>query len=245
MAKQEELRALIDALAIATDNYGHLRAVAKAEGREYCEKVGKQYDVYKVAKNRIFSFFGQMRQTIDGLSADVERRAHVNKLLATERDEAVRQVTGLLKQCAAFEHQLSVLNATNEKLRKDAAPVAEDTFVPFDLARKDGLEVLVGVPGVGKWLPATYIGHTPSGLHVVEAAGHGIVAITDVVVGLRHRVKAKTVTLWANLRRNEQGVVFGDLSTTEEHAKLISGGYRDEVTVKAFATVPVTVTVAE
>lgn len=224
MAKQTELRALIDAFksAVSADaRWAHL----DGPGRN---------DSVNVAENRIFSFFDQMRKTIDGLAADVERRVQVNRALTAERDEAVRQVTGLLQQCAAFEDQL----------RKGDTAAVEDMFVPLDLARKDGLEVLIGAPGVGKWLPATYIvGHTPLGFHVVEAAGHGIVVVTDATVGLRHRIKAKpmkTVTMYANiLHAATKNGYIGSLYETEDYARRVAA---DHV---AHAAVPVKVTVAE
>lgn len=210
MTKQTELRGLLDKYA------QQVRAHAESFfqiGAAHIER--SAWRSMREAENRIFSFFDQMRQTIDGLNRDIIDMIAQAKKLTHERDEAVKASCGLVDELRLAQRELNLRREELAAARKGS----ELEFVPFDPARKDeGLEVLIGDPTTGTWYACEYVGKTSTGIHVVMVVGRGIVAVVDSAVGLRHRAEPKTVTMYANLYRND-GRLMGFIYEGEDIAR--------------------------
>lgn len=237
MAKQTELKRLLQELEIATRIHEHTNNFSSTPDTK-----ARTFQAVDLTEKRIFSLFDKMR-----CESESHARASSQNLKAAS--DALDRCGALLIECDTFKRAADQAQASLQELAKQVMAMKEPaptaTPEPFDEKRAaagEPIEVLFN----GAWHEVNYVGKGTRHDYVVECLGDGWSSGLSYWAPDTMRMASKTqqVQMFANVFRGAlDGRMTGALFDTELDAENLA---HNRIKHKLIASaVPVTITVAK
>lgn len=233
MAKQTELKNLLQELEIATCAHERVRATPFQANQQV-----RAYHAANKAEKRVFSFFDKLSAELQDSAAAYKNLQEQRNYLVQERDEARKAAVQWQNAAQAAKAALQEL-AQQVMAMKGQEPTVPPGNEPFNDARARAGDPIEFQPRYGAvWQDCRYVGMRSTGDVVIEV---GESCLSHPVALVRMKSKApQSLQMFANLygRQGSSGQV-GALYDTKEDADRMGS-----VTLLAVG-VPVTITVVK